>query len=152
MGIVGARSAAPFGGRVGVAGGLGIGEHGVDLPTVAVGAVHPAFVLVGAAAVTLALTVHDQSSGSDSIELGVDVVGGLMLDTQVVDGAVFAPTFGQHELQRRVGDGEVRIATLELGRRRGEQFGLVLDGRLEVVDIHGELESGHGLSLYSKVD
>jgi hypothetical protein len=54
-----------------------------------------------------------------------------------------ARTLEQDQLQRRLGDGEVRVAGPALRRRRVEQAGVEGDGRVEVGDAEGELDSGH---------
>ena len=49
----------------------------------------------------------------------------------------------QHQLQRWLGDGEVGVALLHLGRRGVEQFGVEGDRLVEVIDVESELNAGH---------
>ena len=64
-------------------------------------------------------------------------------DAQVVEGAALGP-LEEDQLQRRLGDGEVGVAGLALGGLGGEQLRVEVDGLVEVADVEGELESGHG--------
>ena len=50
----------------------------------------------------------------------------------------------QDQLERRVGDGEVGVAGPDLGRLGVEQFRVEVDGLVEVGDIEGKLDTGHG--------
>ena len=79
-------------------------------------------------------------------ELGVDGVDAGDLDAQVVEGAAGARVLDEDELERRLGHGEVGVAGLALGRLRAEQAAVEVDRRLEVVDVEGELDAGHGVS------
>ena len=76
-------------------------------------------------------------------DLGVHGVAGLDLDAEVVDRAALAGVLQQHQLQRRLGDGEVRIAGLHLGGRGVEQLGVERDRLVEVIDVESELHTGH---------
>ena len=53
----------------------------------------------------------------------------------------------QHELQRRLGEGEVGVAGAALGGLGAEEPGVERDGLVHVVDVESELESGHRVLL-----
>ena len=57
----------------------------------------------------------------------------------------------QHQLQRWLGDGEVGVALLHLGRFGVEQLGVEHDRLVEIVDVQGELNAGHDGILSSIV-
>ena len=61
----------------------------------------------------------------------------------MVDGAALAGVLQQHQLQRRLGDGEVGVALLDLGGLGVEQLGVERDRLVEIVDVEGELDTGH---------
>ena len=52
----------------------------------------------------------------------------------------------QDQLERRIGDGEVGVPVADLGRLGPEQLGVELDRGVEVGDVEGELDTGHGTS------
>jgi translocation and assembly module TamB len=75
-------------------------------------------------------------------------VSGLHLHAEVVEGAGLA-ALHEHELQRRVGDGEVGVAGLPLVGLDGQELAVEGDGLVEVGHVEGELDSGHsGRSLH----
>ena len=55
-------------------------------------------------------------------------------------------TYGERTGERRLGDGEVGVAGLDLRRLGTEQRGVEGDRRVEVIDVEGELEAGHQVS------
>ena len=68
------------------------------------------------------------SPSSDEAGLGgLDLGGGLGLDAEVVQRAALG-AFEEHQLERRVGDGEVGVAGLALGRLGAEQLRVEVDG------------------------
>jgi len=73
-------------------------------------------------------------------------VAGLDLHTEVVNGAALAGILDQHQLERWLGNGEVGVALLHLGRCGVEQLGVEGDRLLEVIDVEGELNAGHDVS------
>src|SRR5690606_38138047 len=74
----------------------------------------------------------------------LDDLGALHLHAEVVHaGVVTGLALQQHELQRRLRDGEVGVARAPFGRGRAEQGGVELDGALEIGHTQGELDSGH---------
>ncbi len=75
---------------------------------------------------------------------GAHVVGRLDLDAEMVQRSRITVTLDEHELERRLGDGEVGVARAELGRFGGEQLGVEVDRVVEVRDVQGELHSAHG--------
>jgi hypothetical protein len=71
--------------------------------------------------------------------------GGLDLDAEVIHHRRLSLlAFEQDQLQRRLGDGEIRIPRAALGRRSAEQLGVEVDRRLKVGDRDRELHAGHG--------
>jgi hypothetical protein len=125
-----------------------VGQHRVDLPLLAVrGALDPELVLFGVAAGRPALVDRGQAGGREPGLLGVDGVGVGHLDAEVVERAAPAGVLDQDQLERRLDDGEVGVARPDLGRLGGEQRGVEGDRRVEVVDVEGELEPGHGVLL-----
>jgi hypothetical protein len=65
-------------------------------------------------------------------------------DSEMVDGAGLADPLDQHQLERRVLDGEIGVTGADLGRARVEQRRVEGDGLVEVGDVEGELHAGHG--------
>ena len=63
------------------------------------------------------LFVGEQALAGEPGDLCVHGVAGLDLDAEVVDGAALAGVLQQHQLQRRLGDGEVGVAVLDLRGR-----------------------------------
>jgi ArsR family transcriptional regulator len=61
----------------------------------------------------------------------------------MIDRATLARGFEQDKLERRFGDGEVRIAGTSLRRLGAEELGVEVDGAVEIVDVEGELDSRH---------
>src|ERR1700678_4140747 len=130
--------------------GLGrrIGEPGIDLPGGTIGVYNPDLVLDREAAGGLILDLRRHPLPAQPISGHGHLVGSLHLDAEVAEGVLDAmsPALGllnQDQLQRRVGDGEVGVSGLTLGRFGPEQLGVELDRRVDVGDIEGELDSGH---------
>ena len=69
------------------------------------------------------------------------------LDPEVVEAGLGVGVLEQHELQGRIGDGEVRVAGLALGGLGGEELRVEVDRLVDVGDVEGELDSGHGVIL-----
>ena len=78
--------------------------------------------------------------------MGPHVVAVVDLDAEVVEPAVGAGLLEQDELQGRVGDGEVGVAGLALVRLGGEELRVEGDGLVDVGDVEGELDTGHGVA------
>jgi hypothetical protein len=77
--------------------------------------------------------------------LGLHDVGAGDLDAEVVQAAALAGVLQQHELERRLGDGEVGIPGPHLGGLGAEQLAVERDGLTQVIDVEGELHTtGHG--------
>ena len=114
---------------------LGVGQHGVDLPFLAGRAGDPDLVLGGKTTGGADLLVGEQAFAGQSGDLGVHLVAGFHLDTEVVDGAALAGVFQQHQLQRRLGHREVGVTGLHLGRGNAKQFGVERDRLVEIVDV-----------------
>ena len=124
--------------------GLAVLEHGVDLPGLAVGgALDPELVLLGVAARRAALVDRGQPVGGQPGLDRVDGVDVLDLDAEVVERSAVAGVLHEDELQRRLGDGEVRVAGPDLGRLGVEEPGVERDRRRQVVDVEGQLDTGH---------
>ena len=68
---------------------------------------------------------------------GGDLGRCLGLDPQMIDGSVRAGPFEQHQLEWRIGDGEVGIAGADLGGLGVEHGRVEGDGRVEIVDVEG---------------
>ena len=73
--------------------------------------------------------------------MGGDLVGRRDLDAEVVQAGLGAGVLEQHELERGIGDGEVRVARAALGRLGGEQLRVKVDGLVDVRDVECELDS-----------
>ena len=86
-------------------------------------------------------TSVSEALGRETVGGGRDLVGGLDLDAEVVEGAALAGVLDEHQLERRLGDGEVGVAVADLGGLGAEQLGVEGDGAVEVVDVEGELDS-----------
>src|SRR5205085_12551676 len=74
----------------------------------------------------------------------IDLLGRLDLDAEVVDRASLSRPFEQYELEGRLIDGEVCVTGTQLRQLGGEQLGVERDRGVEVVDVEGELDAGHG--------
>jgi hypothetical protein len=119
-----------------------------DLPRLTTRAVDPHFVLQGIAAGRVVLLERGQADVPEAGGRRSDVVGGLDLDAKVVQpGVLTALALDQDEIERRLGDGEVRIAGPTLGRRGAEQLRVEGDRAFEVGNTQGELNTGHGSLL-----
>src|SRR5450755_110771 len=124
---------------------LAVGQDGVDLPGLAArGALDPELVLLGVAAGGVPLISGGKPGPGEAGLLGFDGVDVGDFDAQVVEGAPLAGAFQQDQLQRRLGDREVRITGAALGRLRAEQPAVEGDGLVDVVDVQRELHTGHG--------
>ena len=123
---------------------VGVAGLDVPLPLGAVGVGHPGLDLGGVAADRVVDPGRLEAGARQAGLGGDDLVGGLGLDAEVVEGAAFG-AFEQHELERWVGDGEVGVAGLALGRLGGEQLRVELDGLVDVGDVESELDAGHGV-------
>ena len=123
--------------------GVGIGQHGVDLPLFAGRAGDPDLVLGGEATRGADLLLGEQARPGEPGDLGVHQLAGLDFHAEGVDGAAGAGVLQQHQLQRRLGDGEVGIARLDLGRGGVKQLGVERDRRIEIIDVERELNTGH---------
>jgi len=125
--------------------GGAVGQDGVDLPPFAAGgAGDPELVLPGVAAGGVPLVDRGQARPGEPGLLGVDRVGAVDFDAEVVQGAALAGVLQQDELERRLGDGEVGVAGPALGGLGAEQSGVEADGLVDVVDVQRELHPGHG--------
>src|SRR4029077_16054315 len=69
------------------------------------------------------------------------------LHPEVVHAATVAGALDQHQLERRLGHREVGVAVAHLRRIGAEQLAVEGDRGVEVVDVEGELESGHEVLL-----
>ena len=72
----------------------------------------------------------------------------LDFDTEMVDRAALPPVLQQDQLEWRIGDREVGVAVFDLGGRSVEQLGVERDCLVEVVDVEGELNTGHVRAPY----
>src|SRR5262249_11088639 len=128
--------------------GLAVGQDRVDLPGFAVGrALDPELVLLGVAAGSLTRLGRGEPGLGEARLLGCDGIGVGDLDAEVVEAPALAGVFQQHQLERRLGDGEVGVAGPDLGRLGAEQLAVEGDGLADVVDVEGELQTaGHGTS------
>ena len=112
---------------------LDVGEHGVDLPRLAVGRVDPHLVLDREAARDLVLgrgreTLVARGVRARPATSSVDS----HLDAEVVQRSGRACALDEHQLQRRLGDREVRVPGAELGRLGREELRVEADGGVEV--------------------
>ena len=124
--------------------GLAVGQDRVNLPGPAVRcALDPELVLPGVAAGGVALVGRGEAGLGQARLLGVDGVDVGDLDAEVVQAAAMARVLQQDELQRRLGNGEVRVAGADLGRLDAKQLGIEGDGFVDVADVEGELDTGH---------
>ena len=110
---------------------------------------HPHLVLQGVAARRVPLVERGQPGVAQPGRARLDVGAAVDLDAEVVErlGGALAALVGrdldQHQLERRLGDGEVGVAGAALVRLGAEQGGVELDRLLEVGDVEGELHTGH---------
>ncbi len=86
---------------------LDVAEHGVDLPRLPVGSVDPHLVLHGIAARNLVLGCRGQPFPAQPGGGVGDLLGRAHLDTQVIETPSSSVTLDQHQLERRVDNGEV---------------------------------------------
>src|ERR671910_1760371 len=126
---------------------LGLGQHRVDLPRLAVGGVDPDLILHGVAARHLILGGARQALAGQARVGGSHLVGGRHLDAQVVERARVTVALDEHELERRLGNGEVGVAGAALGRLGREQLRVEADRRVDVGNVEGELHAGHASLL-----
>jgi hypothetical protein len=141
--------------RTGSAGGVGadgmdargvggVGLDGVDLPRLVAGPVHPHLVLQGVAAGGVVLDLGEQAEVGQPPSGGVDLVGGVDLDAEVVHHRrLVGPALDEHQLERWLGDGEVGVAGSTLGRVDTEQRAVERDRPFEVGHAQGELNARH---------
>src|SRR5208283_4709816 len=124
--------------------GRAVFQDRVELPGFAVrGVLDPELVLLGVAAGGVAFIRQVEPGGGQSGLLGVDGTDVGDLDAEVVQAAAMAGVLQQDELERRLGDGEVRVPGAALGGRGAEQLAVEGDGLVDVVDVEGELDTGH---------
>ena len=96
--------------------GLAVGQDRVDLPGLPVrSALDPELVLPGVTAGGVPLLGCQPGRPGQAGLLGLDRAGVGDLDTEVVEAAALARVFQQDQLERRLGDGEVRIPGPDLG-------------------------------------
>src|ERR1700722_11602427 len=125
--------------------GLAVGQDRVDLPPLTVrGALDPELVLPGVAAGGVPLARRGEPGLSDPGVLGLDRPGIGHLDAEVVEAATLARVLQQDELEGWLGDSEVGVPGPALGGLGAEQGGVERDGLVDVVDVKGELHTGHG--------
>jgi hypothetical protein len=97
--------------------------------------VDPDLVLEGIAAGRVVLLERGQAGVLEAVGRGGDLLGRFDLDAEVVQAGLLAGgALDQDELERRGGDGEVRVALAALGRFGAEQLGVEDDRRLQVGD------------------
>ena len=123
-------------------------------------------VATGAALVAIILTVGPVSGAHlNPVVSAVDFASGgltrralgVYVPAQVLGGiagavlanAMFAlapVSIAQHQLERRLGDGEVGVAGLALGRLDPEELAVEGDRLVDVGDVEGQLDSRHDLT------
>ena len=89
------------------------------------------------------------AGGLDPVRGGGNVLLAENLDAQMIDALARARALEQHELERRVVDGEIGVARLALVDRRVEHLRVEVDGLFEIVHIEGELQA-HGSLLQGR--
>jgi len=124
--------------------GVGVRQDGVDLPLFAAWTGHPHLVLGGEATGRADLLFGEHAFTGEPADFGVNLLAGVDLDAEMVDGPAVAGVFNQDQLERWLGDGEVGVALLELGRLGFEQLRVERDPFRQVVDVESELDTGHG--------
>jgi len=100
-------------------------------------------VLLGIAARGPALVDRGEPLPGEAGRLGVDRLDVLDLDAEVVQRSALSGILEQEELERGLGDRTVRVAGTALGRLSAEQPCVERDRLVDVVDVEGELDSGH---------
>jgi hypothetical protein len=124
--------------------GLAVAQHRVHLPGRPVRyALDPELVLPGIAAGRVPLVGRVQAGPGQTGLHGVDRVGVGDLDAQMIEAAALARVLQQDQLQRWLGDSEVRVTGADLGRAGAEQLAVEGDGLLDVVHVEGELQARH---------
>ena len=140
-------ASAPGSTRAQLPGGhLDVGEHGVDLPRLAVGAVDPDLVLHRVAARHLVLGRAGQARrpASRSVAAPTSSVDSTSTPRWLSEPRL-AVALDEHQLERRLGDGEVGVAGPDLGRLGREQLRVEGDRRRR-----GRTRSGRaGLGTWS---
>src|SRR5260370_1079158 len=107
----------------------------------------PHLVLDRVAAGGVFLGLGGQALPGEAAGCLADLPGGLHLHAEVIHHRRLPLlAFEEHQLQRRLGDGEVCIARAALSRPGAEQPGVEVDRRLKVSDPERELDTGHGSS------
>src|ERR1035437_7082795 len=99
----------------------------------------------GGGEVASSATVHEEIARltGEAGDLLVHRGTGGHLPPAVVDGAALPRVLHQHQLQRRLGDGEVRVPLLDLRGRSVEELRVERDGLIQIINVEGELNTGH---------
>src|SRR5829696_5217309 len=149
------RAARAIGLRVlaaaaGTAGLLGVLVRWEDLPRRAVRIVHPYLVLARVATGRVHLVERRQPGGDEAVLCSKHVGRRRHLDTGVVERAQARALAGvEREVERRLGDRELRVAGLALLRRDAEQRLVEPNRALDVGDGQREVrtQDSHGTTL-----
>ncbi|EGJ73764.1 putative Glyoxalase/bleomycin resistance protein/dioxygenase [Streptomyces sp. Tu6071] len=108
----------------------------------------PHLVLEGVAAGRVVLLERGEPGVFEPGGGGGDLVGALHLNTEVVQAGDLARlALDEDELERRRGDGEVRVSGAALGGLDAEHLGVEGDRCFEVGDVERELDTGHSSLL-----
>jgi hypothetical protein len=84
---------------------------------------------------------------------GRDLLGGLDLDTEVIEGTCHAPAtcltvFDQNQLEGWLGDGEIGIAGPAFSWLNPEELAVEVNGSVNVAHVQSKLHpTGHGIDL-----
>ena len=126
----------------------GVSRLDVPLPARAVGVGNPGLRLLGVAADGVLDAGRLEAGPAQAPFRRRDLLGRLHLDAEVVERRPLL-TLEEDQFQRRIGDGEVRVAGLHLRRGRAEQAGVEGYRLVEVGHVDGELYSRHDVLLTS---
>jgi len=88
--------------------------------------------------------VSGQTGGGEASGGVDDLLGGVHLDAEVVERTTSTGVLDQHQLQGGIVEGEVGVARTPFGRLGVQELGVEGDGGVDVIDVKGELDAGHG--------
>src|SRR5688572_7578384 len=126
---------------------VGVGQHGVHLPRHAVGVADPELVRLRVAARRPLLLEHVDVLALRALHLGRDLGRAGVADAEVAHGARLTPEVERQD-DGRIGDLELRVVVLHLGRILSEQLRVPRDRGVEVLHIERDVKRvGHCVLL-----
>lgn len=113
---------------------------------------HPHLVLYGKAARRALLHIGYESCRAQALSCRRDEVGVLHFDTEVIEASALTKILDQNQFQGRIGNRKVRVAITHFVGIGTEELRIEGDGRSQVIDIEGKLDSRHRWSFRSYID